>query len=397
MKTLKKIGKWVTIGFGALLGSVFVGYLAGALAILLVSRFSSQLPTDALIRGNDLSDWRNLIAVGIGWVTILCFLLIRSLVSRPLGKLIEKSFTTWDAVAARRPGVAWMAQFILPKPSPEEIRAASVWKQRSDDFDKRIFTKEYLVSYESDEHEIIKHKKSLPSYPRLKRAGEIRAWFLGIPIVLLIAYFVLFVSSEHTDDTDDGPETDEPEEVAIQTASPRWSEVRQWSWNLTLISLVLGFPLWAVSELSQRRYFRILGAEVAPEERDDEIYVADPTSFESWRQAFIERHGHDMSADQEKKLRSKVAELIDVDDEVKIQEIIRGGPERIGATIDACCEDLNRRHFAQALLDAALEPYFLLQLAMFANKKVNPYVTIKKWNNAGLKLPAEGTPEFYPY
>ena len=85
------------------------------------------------------------------------------------------------------------------------------------------------------------------------------------------------------------------------------------------------------------------------------------------------------------------------DEQVIIQETIRDGPERIGATIDACCEDPNRRHFAQALLDAALEPYFLLQLAMFANKKVNAQVTIKKWSDVGLKLPAEGTPEFFPY
>lgn len=84
-------------------------------------------------------------------------------------------------------------------------------------------------------------------------------------------------------------------------------------------------------------------------------------------------------------------------DQSKIREIIGDGPERIGATIDACCEDPNRRHFAQALLDAALEPYFLLQLAMFANKKVNAHVTIKKWRDAGLKLPAEGTPAFFPY
>jgi hypothetical protein len=81
----------------------------------------------------------------------------------------------------------------------------------------------------------------------------------------------------------------------------------------------------------------------------------------------------------------------------KIQEIIREGPERIGPTIDACCEDPKQRGFAQALLDNALKDYFLLQLAMFANKKVNAYVTIDRWKKAGLKLPAEGTPEFYPY
>jgi len=85
-------------------------------------------------------------------------------------------------------------------------------------------------------------------------------------------------------------------------------------------------------------------------------------------------------------------------DQAKIQQIIAEGPERIGPTIDDWCDDPNHRRFAQALLDASLmEPYFLLQLAMFANKKVNAYVTIKKWGDAGLKLPAEGTPEFYPY
>jgi len=90
-------------------------------------------------------------------------------------------------------------------------------------------------------------------------------------------------------------------------------------------------------------------------------------------------------------------ELVAQHEQSKIREIISEGPERIGATIDALCEDSSRRRFAQALLDAALEPYFLLQLAMFADKKVNAHVTIKKWRDAGLKLPAEGTPEFYPY
>jgi hypothetical protein len=93
----------------------------------------------------------------------------------------------------------------------------------------------------------------------------------------------------------------------------------------------------------------------------------------------------------------KVETKAHVIDYWKIQEIIREGPERIGPTIDACCEDPNQKAFAQALFDNALEDYFLLQLAMFANKNVNVYVTINKWNNAGLKLPAEGTPEFYPY
>jgi hypothetical protein len=85
-------------------------------------------------------------------------------------------------------------------------------------------------------------------------------------------------------------------------------------------------------------------------------------------------------------------------EQAKIQQIIGEGPERIGATVDAWCDDPSHRRFAQALLHASLtEGYFLLQLAMFGNKKVHAYVTIKKWRDAGLKLPAEGTPEFYPY
>lgn len=55
----------------------------------------------------------------------------------------------------------------------------------------------------------------------------------------------------------------------------------------------------------------MLGADVRHEESDDEIYVADPTNFESWRQAFIDRHGHDMSAEQEKKMRKTVDKVID--------------------------------------------------------------------------------------
>jgi hypothetical protein len=66
-----------------------------------------------------------------------------------------------------------------------------------------------------------------------------------------------------------------------------------------------------ISSRAEKRYIRILGADARYEEGDDEIYVADPTSFESWRRAFIDRHGHDMSVDQEKKLRAKVDKVID--------------------------------------------------------------------------------------
>jgi len=79
---------------------------------------------------------------------------------------------------------------------------------------------------------------------------------------------------------------------------------------------------------------------------------------------------------------------------LQIHIIIKGGPEHIGETIDRLCKKQGRLKFNQALLDASLEHYYCLQLAMFADKNVNAYVTIKKWKEAGLKLPEEGSPEF---
>ena len=52
---------------------------------------------------------------------------------------------------------------------------------------------------------------------------------------------------------------------------------------------------------------------------------------------------------------------------------------------------------AQDLLELSLDDYFVLQLAMFADKNVNAYTTIAAWKQAGLRLPAEDTAEFYPY
>ena len=76
---------------------------------------------------------------------------------------------------------------------------------------------------------------------------------------------------------------------------------------------------------------------------------------------------------------------------VKIK-VIKEGPGHIGRTIDTCCKDPSQMVFAQALLDKALEDYFLIQLAMLANTKVNAYVTIGAWKKAGLRLPAEDMP-----
>ena len=52
---------------------------------------------------------------------------------------------------------------------------------------------------------------------------------------------------------------------------------------------------------------------------------------------------------------------------------------------------------AQELLELSLDDYFVLQLPMSADKKVNAYTTIAAWKKAGLRLPAEDTDEFYPY
>ena len=52
---------------------------------------------------------------------------------------------------------------------------------------------------------------------------------------------------------------------------------------------------------------------------------------------------------------------------------------------------------AQELLELSLDDYFVLQLAMFADKQVNAYTTIAAWKQAGLRLPAEDTDEFFPY
>ena len=82
---------------------------------------------------------------------------------------------------------------------------------------------------------------------------------------------------------------------------------------------------------------------------------------------------------------------------LQIQIIIFKGPEYIGETINRLCNVKSRMKFNQALLDASLEHYFLLQLATLGNKNLNAYDTIKKWKESGLKLPEEGTPEFYPY
>lgn len=317
MKTiLKKIGDWVAICIGFLLGIAIFGFLAGGLTIFLFHILFSSVSIDAVTPpANNIADWRSLVVIAIGCLAFLCFFLIRSLVSRPLGRLIEKGFVKWDAIVARGGRISkWIGQFVLSKPSGEEIRAAQNWAAKNKQFDTRIMSGDYRGQsgkFDAEKHAITKHKKTLPSYPRLKKASRIRLYFIAIPICFLLAWaFLAAQNQEHVDEQ----ETADNQEAVDDIASVQWFEnpvLRHWWWNITLVCSVVGFSLWAISSRSETRYIKILGADATYAEDDDEIYVADPTSFESWRQAFIDRHGHDMSAEQEKKLRAKVDKVID--------------------------------------------------------------------------------------
>src|SRR5260370_7264731 len=90
-------------------------------------------------------------------------------------------------------------------------------------------------------------------------------------------------------------------------------------------------------------------------------------------------------------MQRKQAACGQTSDRVKIK-VIKEGPGHIGRTIDARCKDPSQMVFAQALLDKALEDYFLIQLAMLANTKVNAYVTIAAWKKAGRRIPGKDMP-----
>jgi hypothetical protein len=312
-RTIKKIGDSVGICFGFILGIAFFGWLAGALTVLLCHALVPTFPMESVMPPmHNIAHWRSLLLIAIGCVAFLSVRLIWSVVSRPLRNLIEKGFVKWDVLSTGHgPIVKWFGQFILSKPTPKEIQAAQSWAAQSKDFDERVMNRDYNVSYEADQHTITMQKKSLPSYPRLKKAGKIRHYFIGIPICFFLAACILFGRSG--EDADD-QETTDRQEVVDYSAYGHWFEnpvLQRWWWNVTLVCSAVGFPIWAISSLSEKRYLKMLGADVRCVEEDDEIYVADPTNFESWRQAFIDRHGHDMSVEQEKKLRAKVDKVID--------------------------------------------------------------------------------------
>ena len=167
--------------------------------------------------------------------------------------------------------------------------------------------------FEAAEHTLRMQKKALNSYPRVKRAFKIRGYIIAVPICLFLGYCLL-VTGYSEDETADN------QEVVDQTASHQWfenPELRRWWLNLAFFCSAVGFPLWLISSLSEKRYQKILCADVRQLESDDEIYVAN-TDFESWRQAFIDRHGHDMSVEQEKKLRAKVDKVIDAYEQERV-------------------------------------------------------------------------------
>jgi hypothetical protein len=315
---LNKIGEYVAICFGVLFGIVIFGFIAGAVTILVLRGLIPSLPWESVTPPADnIADRRSLAVIAIGCLAILCFFFIRRLVSRPLGKLIEKGFAKWDAAVARGGSVVeWMGQFILSKPAPEQIQAAQEWAAKNSEFDTRVFSGDYRDhsgKFEAEEHALTMQKKALSSYPRVKKAGKIRGYLVAVPICLFLSYGLLFVA--HNED-----ETADNQEAVDQSASHQWSEnpeLRRWWLNLTLVCSAIGFPLWLISSLSAKRYQKMLGADVGYVESDNEIYVANPTDFESWRQAFIDHHGHDMSAEQEKKLRATVDKVIDADQHVR--------------------------------------------------------------------------------
>jgi hypothetical protein len=80
---LEKIGKYVLICVGCLAGTAFLGWLAGSFTIFLVNKVVPSFPGEFFApAAHNIADWRNLVVVAIGWVAILCFFLIRYLVSR---------------------------------------------------------------------------------------------------------------------------------------------------------------------------------------------------------------------------------------------------------------------------------------------------------------------------
>jgi hypothetical protein len=108
------------------------------------------------------------------------------------------------------------------KPAPEQIQAAQNWTAKNKDFDKRIVSGDHSGNFEAETHALTMQKKALPSYPRLKKASQIRAYFIGIPICLIVLALVLFTTLDRQDVDDQ--ETADNEEAVDNTASAQWFE-----------------------------------------------------------------------------------------------------------------------------------------------------------------------------
>jgi hypothetical protein len=96
---IEKIGEYFGVCLGFLFAIAIFGFFAGGLTIFLLRTLVPSLPLEAVTPpANNIADWRSLAVIAIGCVAFLCFFVIRSLVSRPLGKSIAVS----DAEKASR-------------------------------------------------------------------------------------------------------------------------------------------------------------------------------------------------------------------------------------------------------------------------------------------------------
>jgi hypothetical protein len=62
LTTLKRIGEWATIAFGAVLGIAFAGFLVGAITIFLFHVLAPSLPVEAIAPpAHNIANWRSLV------------------------------------------------------------------------------------------------------------------------------------------------------------------------------------------------------------------------------------------------------------------------------------------------------------------------------------------------
>jgi hypothetical protein len=80
---LEKIWEYVSICLGFCLGIAWVGFLAGALIILLAGKLVPSFPSEFFAPvAHNIADWRSLVVIAIGCLAIGCIFLILTVVSR---------------------------------------------------------------------------------------------------------------------------------------------------------------------------------------------------------------------------------------------------------------------------------------------------------------------------